>query len=126
MMDDFRNRSMGCTTLDKFFFLDLLLFRLDFALSGKSVIMPSTPHEVSSSIRVASLTDPWNEIQTFEKIVELLDEYDDWMPVILSNDNYSYFPDDIKANDLIIYTSEFTKEKLVHHFEKFGRKYTIG
>ena len=46
----FENSSIGCTHRDKSSFLDLSFFYLDFARSGKSVIIASTPHEVSTYI----------------------------------------------------------------------------
>ena len=101
-------------------------FRREFYTHKRENYYNSQQFIINTDIRVASLTDPWNESQAYERIVKLLDEYDDWIPVILSNDKYSYFPDNISANDLIIYTSELTKVKLVDHFKELGRKYTIG
>mgnify|MGYP001163909784 FL=1 len=101
-------------------------FRREFYTHKRENYYNSQQFIINTDFRLASLTDPWNESQAYERIVKLLDEYDDWIPVILSNDKYSYFPDDINANDLIIYTSELTKVKLVHHFKELGRKYTIG
>jgi len=101
-------------------------FRIEFYTHKRENYYNSQQYIINTDIRVASLTDPWNESQAYERIVKLLDEYDNWIPVILSNDKYSYFPDNITANDLIIYTSELTKLKLVDHFKKLDRKYTIG
>ena len=60
------------------------------------------------------------------QLKNLLKDFDKCRPVILSTDDFSHFPSDIADSDVVIYTSTTTKEKLIEHLDKQGKKYVLG
>jgi hypothetical protein len=101
-------------------------FRNDFITHNIENYCNLQQYNMNTKVRIASLVDPWNDNQAYQKILQVLQENVEWMPVFVSNDDFQYFPDTINANDLVIYASEITTNKLVNKLNDMGRKFIVG
>jgi len=80
----------------------------------------------NTDLRIASLIDPWSEDQSFQKTLQQLTKYDTCLPIIMSNGDFSIFPEKVESNNMVIYASDYVKEKLIQELEIRGKKYIIG
>ena len=122
----------GCNNVEKMshiepnVYISKCKFRNDFITHNLENYCNLQQYNMNTKVRIASLVDPWNDNQAYQKILQVLQENVEWMPVFVSNDDFQYFPDTINANDLVIYASEITKNKLVNKLNDMGRKFIVG
>jgi len=122
----------GCRKYEKLnkiepnIFISKCNLRNDFSTHKMSNYTNSQQFLSNTDLRIASLIDPWNDEQSYQKIIEQLEKHVNCKPVILSNNDFFQFPEDIESNDLIIYTSNAVKKKLIKAFDNMNINYTIG
>ena len=122
----------GCHNMEKLnqiepnIYISKCRFRSEFTTHKIENYRNPQHFNINTNFRIASLTDPWSETQAWEKMTDLLKDFDKCRPVILSTDDFSHFPSDIADSDVVIYTSSTTKEKLIKHLDKQGKKYVLG